>query len=257
MGRIHGGLVSITFRDLKPAQVIELVVQSGLQGIEWGGDIHVPHGDTTVAERVGEKTREAGLQVVAYGSYYRAGESEKTGLKFSDVCDTAKALGTKVIRVWAGARSSADADNEYRAKVRADLLRISDWAGKHDMAIQMEYHGGTLTDTNQAALQLQKSVVHPNLYFGWQPPNGESLQYCLRGLRSIKQRLCNLHVFHWIYREGKRIRCPLAEGADRWPVYLREAADAPGERYALIEFVAGDTPDQYLADAATLSGWLI
>ena len=52
---IHTGLVSVTFRKLEPAEIVDLVKQAGLQGIEWGGDIHVPHGDIQRAKRKFEK----------------------------------------------------------------------------------------------------------------------------------------------------------------------------------------------------------
>ena len=42
---LTGGLVSITFRDLEANEIIDLVKKSGLTAIEWGGDVHVPHGD--------------------------------------------------------------------------------------------------------------------------------------------------------------------------------------------------------------------
>jgi hypothetical protein len=42
---IRTGLVSVTFRQLSAEEIIKLVVCAGLEGIEWGGDIHVPHGD--------------------------------------------------------------------------------------------------------------------------------------------------------------------------------------------------------------------
>jgi 3-dehydroshikimate dehydratase len=64
------GLLSVTFRKLSPDHIIRLVSQAGLQVIEWGGDIHVPHGDIEIAEQVGRMTREAGIEVASYGSYY-------------------------------------------------------------------------------------------------------------------------------------------------------------------------------------------
>ena len=68
------GLVSISFRNLCPEEIIDITKESGLLGIEWGGDLHVPHGDVPVAAEVGSKTREAGLEVSSYGSYYRFAE---------------------------------------------------------------------------------------------------------------------------------------------------------------------------------------
>lgn len=70
------GLVSITYRKLTPAEIIPLVRDAGLSCIEWGSDVHVPQTDLENARRVGEMTREAGLTVSSYGSYYRLGAGQ-------------------------------------------------------------------------------------------------------------------------------------------------------------------------------------
>jgi 3-dehydroshikimate dehydratase len=59
------GLVSITFRRHSPEQIIAWVKQAGLDGIEWGGDIHVPHGNVTRASEVRAMTIDSGLTVAA------------------------------------------------------------------------------------------------------------------------------------------------------------------------------------------------
>jgi sugar phosphate isomerase/epimerase len=90
--RIQGGLVSITFRALAPHEVVDLVVRAGLKGVEWGGDVHVPHGDEVRAKEVAALTREAGLCCCAYGSYYRLAASEGEGLAFERVLASARLL---------------------------------------------------------------------------------------------------------------------------------------------------------------------
>ena len=110
------GLVSITFRKLTPAEIIGLVTQTPLGSIEWGGDIHVPHGDVKRAAEVGRMTREAGLAVSAYGSYY----GETDGLVFDRVLDSAVALGAPVIRIWAGRKESAAAGPEDLERIIED-----------------------------------------------------------------------------------------------------------------------------------------
>ena len=91
------GLVSMSFRELGLEEIINMVSRNGLEGIEWGGDVHVPHGDLAVAERAGRLTREAGLAVSAYGSYYCFDDctevAEGKGLEFASVLDSAEALG--------------------------------------------------------------------------------------------------------------------------------------------------------------------
>ena len=94
------GLVSITFRQLSVTEIIALVTQAGLAAVEWGGDIHAPHGDEAQAQAIARMGADAGLRVAAYGSYYRVGHPE-TG-PFEAVLASAVALGAPHIRVWPG-----------------------------------------------------------------------------------------------------------------------------------------------------------
>jgi hypothetical protein len=41
-----------------------------------------------------------------------------------------------------------------------------------------------------------------------------------------------------------------------WLQYLPKIAAAPGNRFALIEFVKNDKPENFLQDAAALKKWL-
>jgi 3-dehydroshikimate dehydratase len=255
------GLVSISFRSLEVAQVIALAQQAGLGSIEWGGDVHVPPGDVETAQRVAAATAKAGLTVSAYGSYYRVGVSETADepLRFADVLASARALGAPWIRVWAGRGGSARADAAAWAAVVADSKRIADLAGAAGIRIAYEYHGGTLTDSNDSAQRLLDAVDHPQVYSYWQPPNRQDVDYCLAGLQALldRKRLANLHVFHWTF-EPEQIRHPLAAGAEPWSRYLAAiaAADPETERCYSLEFIRGDDAAQCCEDAATLSAWL-
>jgi 3-dehydroshikimate dehydratase len=250
---LQSGLVSITFRKLTPAEVVALVRQAGLRGIEWGGDIHVPHGDLGRAREVRELTAEAGLTIPAYGSYYRAGHSEDAGLPFAKVLDSALELEAPLIRIWAGAAGSETTDDDARWHIVSDLKRIAEQAGKAGVRIAAEFHGGTLNDTNASASQLLLEVDHPNFYSYWQPLSGMSDAVCIEGLTALSPRLAHVHVFQWRTPQDRQ---PLAEGAERWTEFLRHAAAAPGDRYAMLEFVQADAPENFLRDAATLNTWL-
>ena len=251
---IWPGLVSITFRALSPAEIVALVRQAGLRGIEWGGDIHVPHGDLPRAREVRGLTQRAGLQVAAYGSYYRAVQSESEGLAFARVLETALALGAPVIRVWAGPAGSKAASPGLRAQVAADLHRVAALAADAHVGVSLEFHNGTLTDTAESTARLLTEVGHPNLSTYWQPPLEQDTAAGLQDLRRLLPRLTHVHVYHW--RPGSTDRLPLADGAARWRSFLDLAATAPGDRYAMLEFVEGDAPANFLRDAATLQGWL-
>ncbi len=250
---IHAGLVSVTFRKLSPTDIVALVREAGLAGIEWGGDIHVPHGELPRAREVRELTHEAGLGVSAYGSYYRVANSEDNGLPFGRVLETAIELGAPVIRVWAGTAGSEAIGEDARWRVVTDLRRIADLAAKAGVRVATEFHGGTLTDTNASTNQLMLEAEHPNLFTYWQPLTGMSDETCLEALDQLAPKLSHLHVFHWNTPQDRR---PLAEGAERWRKFLAAARRAPGDRGAMLEFVRDEAPKNFLRDAATLKALL-
>ncbi len=248
---IYPGLVSVSFRGLNCKQITELVKKAGLSSIEWGGDIHVPQGNLKKAREVRKMTRDAGLMTAAYGSYYRLGcELIKTGERadFEKTLATAIELNAHVIRVWAGDRGSAEADASWRKKITEETRRIADEADKENTAIALEFHGGTLTDSNQSCLELLEKINRPNVNTYWQPPVGSSMDYGLEGLRMLLPYLSNIHAFHWEDRE----RRPLAEGAEEWHNYIDVIKKAEGSRHIMLEFVKDDSPEQFLEDAAVL-----
>ena len=101
------GLVSISFRKHSPDFLAGKVKEAGLDGIEWGGDVHVPHGDLEAAKNVKAITDSMGLSVIEYGSYYIIGKSEPE--LFLAAAESAKALGTDIIRVWPGMNTPSEA----------------------------------------------------------------------------------------------------------------------------------------------------
>ncbi len=253
---IRSGLVSITFRQLSPAEIVALATQAGLEAIEWGGDVHVPHGDVEQARAVRHTTEEAGLQVAAYGAYYRVGHEEPC--PFADVLDTAVALGAPLIRVWAGKQGSDAADDAYRARVVEDSRQIAGLAAGAGLDVAYEFHGGTLTDTGASARQLLEAVAHPQMGTYWQPPGWATVEQALGTLQDILPWLRNVHVFSWRRAaSGQRTtRLPLVEGEAAWMRYLPVVASTGRECYAEIEFVQDDAPEALLDDAATLAAWL-
>lgn len=256
--RLLPGLVSITFRNLTWQQVLEESTAVGLAGIEWGGDIHVPHGDEDRAREVGEATRAAGLAMPTYGSYFRAGFGLGAGEKrpsFDDVFRSASALGAEAIRVWPGSGGSKQADAARREAVAADLRACCDRAAEVGMKIALEYHRGTLTDTADSTLDLLDAVDRPNLFTLWQTTNGATTEHSLDNLRRLQTHVLHAHVFEW--DQGKVDQQALAAGEDRWTRFLPELAHSGHEkRFCLLEFVKGDTLEQFRADVATLKGWL-
>ncbi len=245
---INTGLVSITFRKLSPQEIISLVVKAGLDGIEWGGDIHVPHGNTWQAREVCRMTADAGLKVAAYGSYYHVGCEEQEGIPFEKVLDTALELKAPTIRVWAGNRGSGKADKAWWDRVISETHRISGLVKGLGITICFEYHSNTLTDTAESALKLMKAVDGDTVACYWQPPAGYDFKLQLDGLKQIIPWIGNIHAFWW----DKYERLPLAEGIGTWKKYMEVIRGAKGNRFCMLEFVKDDAPEQFLRDAEAL-----
>lgn len=256
--RLLPGLVSITFRKLSWEQVLEASVKAGLAGIEWGGDVHVPHGDGDHARRVGEATRAAGLAMPTYGSYLRAGQGPEGGgdvPSFDEVLRSAEGLGAGAIRVWAGLKGSDQTNASERAAVVADLVALCDRAADRDLGVTLEYHRGTLTDTADSTIELLDAADRPNLSTLWQTTNGASDDHSLDNLRRLQTHVLHAHVFDW--DKGMVDQRALSAGADRWGRFLPELAHSGrDERFCLLEFVKGGTLEQFHEDAATLKGWI-
>jgi len=253
--RFRPGLCSVTFRALSPEAVIELCARAGLRGIEWGGDVHVPLGDVAAARAVRAATLQAGLEVVAYGSYIRP---PADGLEACDAAiATARALGAPAMRIWPGSRGkpSARYGEAERAATAALIRAMAARAQDEGIAIALEYHPDTLTDTLASAAALVRDARHPNLFLYWQPRPGLELAEARSELHQLGAEIAHLHVFHW---DGAKRRFPLADAAGFWRGAIEAVATSrwQGDRYALLEFVPGDDPLVLAQEARALSDLL-
>lgn len=245
------GLTSITFRQLDPTKIIQLTAQAGLDGIEWGSDIHVPPGEEKNAREIAAATHDAGLRTLSYGSYFRCSSRESDAVR--PLLATAEILGAPVVRVWAGRKASADASTDDRQEVVVSLHNLLASAADLGITIALEYHGGTLTDTMQSAHQLLDEVADDRLRIYWQPRTGGNFDDDLIELRAALPHLAHIHAFHWsINDQGGIVRHPLESGISQWQQFLDIARIADGDHSIILEFVADNQPDQFLKDATTL-----
>ena len=249
------GLTSVTFRELPPEEIATICRLAGLDGIEWGGDVHLPPGRPAEARRLRALTEDKGLQVLSYGSYYRVGASGQPDRDFGPVLETARLLGAPLIRVWPGDRGSALADWDAYAAAAAETAAICRMAGEYGIRVAYEYHPGTLTDCIASARRLLEMCGACGAASLWQP-RPVPWQENLAELKGLGDYLANIHVFHWTRRDGRTLRRPLAEGEADWLRYLRAAGHIPGRHDLILEFVKDDRPECLLEDAQTLRRWV-
>ena len=242
------GLCSVSFRKLTVEEIIAAVKAAGLDGVEWGGDVHVPHGDVENAKRVAKLMEEAGLETLSYGTYYYPGDHAVED--FQGVIDCALALGTKIIRVWAGSKTLSEVTDEYRAKIIADTQAICDMAKPYGLTVAYEYHQYTLTETLESALQAYKEIDKENMKMYWQPSIFCSFEDNMAALKAMLPFCCNVHMFHW---DVEYKRYALEDGADAVKSYLDLANTNPQVYGVMLEFIKDDCIEQMKKDGATLN----
>lgn len=235
-------LVSVTFRKKSLEEIVSLAKNAGLDAIEWGGDIHVPPTDPDAAARAQALCQEYGLEVSAYGSYYRSTDEED----FAPVLAAALTLKTPIIRIWAGKgiAHSSQCSPEERAAFTRNIAKAVEMASQKGLMVATECHCNTLTDDIESTLQLLADV--PGLYTYWQPRHTQSVEACLSDLSRLGDKCINIHIFQ---RNEENKKAPLADGKAKWAKCLSHAAAVTDARSVGMEFVMGDTDEQFYADA--------
>jgi len=245
------GLASVTFRQLTPHQIIALASAAGLSALEWGGDVHVPPGQPELARTVGEATREAGLAVCSYGSYYRVGTGRPQP-PFEQIAETALLLGARNIRIWAGNRETLKSSDLQKLAI-TEALAVAAMAHQHGLTISYEMHAGSLTENATSCRWFLEKTRHPATRILWQPEPSRPLESSLENLRSVLGHLQHVHVFFW--RNG--VRLPLEDGTDFWGPHFDLLKTAmPSPLPLLMEFVPDNDPGILAREAATLRRWL-
>ena len=237
------GIVSATFKTKSVEEVLSIASRSGLNAIEWSENHHIRKGDLAFAEKVASLTKEMGLEIAGYGSYYRLGE----GMDLMPSIETALALGCRSIRIWAGGKPSSSLDKEERTSLYDELRKAVEMAEENGVILNTEWHKNTLTDENQSGLDMLRQISSPCLRTLWQPTQALSYSERAEGLEMILPYLSYFHVYYWD-ESGRR---PLEEGIDHWKKYF-SLVGKEKKCYALLEFVQGDSVEQFEKDAATL-----
>ena len=237
------GLVSISFRQHSVEEIIKAAKSAGLSYIEWGSDVHVPQGDTQKAIAVKAMMDEAGLKTSSYGSYYKLGQNQN----ITPYLESAKILGTNIIRVWAGTKGSAMVSEEERKTLTAEAKEISKKAAKFGIKIDFEYHPNTLTDDADRAVRLIKEVCEPNCGIYWQPNYQLSEEQNMVAAKKVLPYVDVLHVFYWS-RDHKRLF--MEQGENEVLNYLKIFKDK--NVFKLLEFVPDDKIEYLQTEAEVL-----
>ena len=237
------GIVSATFKTKSIEDVVRITKSAGLNAIEWSENHHITRGDLELASRTAKLTKDNGLEIAGYGSYYKLGQ----GMDLTPSLETAKALGARQVRIWAGNKASNSLQKDERTALISELKEAVSLAKEYKIILNLEWHKNTLTDTNESGFDVLKSISSDYLHTLWQPTQALSFEERKEGLQLILPYLSYLHVYYWD-ESGRR---PFVEGIEHWKEYF-SLLDKNKKYYALLEFVLEDSQEQFYSDAAVL-----
>ena len=237
------GLVSVSFRDRTPEEILQAMKRAGLSVIEWGSDIHAPCTDTARLAELAALQKEYGITCCSYGTYFKF---EKTPLdELESYIRAAKILGTDVLRLWCGRKSGAEMSAEEKSALLADCRAAARIAEHYNVTLCMECHQKTCTERVSDAVWLMEQVDSPHLKMYWQPFQWQTASENLQSARAIAPFAAHIHVFNWKGEE----KLPLAAATEEWRAYL---AAFPTPHTLLLEFMPNGTLDELAAEAAAL-----
>ncbi len=201
------------------------------------------HGDTDAAREALELCRARGIDTEVYGSYYRV-----DGNGFDHVMNTAKVLGSSVIRLWAGKKGTSDTTVEERRALVSQLRRDAEEAKAQGLTLAFEYHGGTLTDNADSALRLMEEAEADNVRLHWQPNQYRDFDFNINALRKVAPYVDAVHVFAWVGND----KFPLSTQEYEWRRYFDILGEHGKCTLAAMEFVPVECREDLLRDAEAL-----
>lgn len=222
------GLVSVSFREKTPEEILKEMKICGLSFIEWGSDIHAPCNDTKNIENIAILQEKYGITCSSYGTYFRLGATPLEELV--TYINAAKILGTNILRVWCSNKNSEEHTKEEKNALFLECKKAAKIAEENGVTLCLECHINTYTNQKDAALDLMKNVASKNFKMYWQPSQYKTSQENIAYAKAIAPYTEHIHVFNWKGEE----KFPLCEAVDIWKQFLDCFS---GERTLLLEFM--------------------
>lgn len=237
------GLVSISFRSLSPKELVDSCRASGLSHIEWGSDVHVKANDKETLSAVLTLQKESGIICSSYGTYFKLGVHDTNELP--SYVETAKALGTSILRIWGGDKDFAKMSEADRAHFLSEGKKAAAIAEKYGVTLCLECHNGTVTDCLDGAKFIIGGVDSPAFQMYWQPNQYKSIEENLAYAEWAAPYTKVIHVFNW----QENLRFPLGEAIELWKRYL---SCFDGSQSLLLEFMPNNKIEELQEEAKAL-----
>ncbi len=225
------GLVSVSFRQNSPKEILSAMKKTPLTCIEWGSDIHAPCRDTEKLKELVKLQKEYGINCCSYGTYFRLGTDNLCELE--SYANAAKILGTTILRIWCGDKRAELYSKDEKKAFLKDSKKAADIAERYGVTLCMECHNNSYTETLDGALEIMKEVDSPNFQMYWQPNQFVTFDSNMAYAKAVSEYVKNIHVFNWQGHD----KYPLCEAEKTWREYL---SCFESDKTLLLEFMPDD-----------------
>ncbi len=234
------GIVSVSFRDCTPEEILSAAKDAGLTCIEWGSDVHCP---PKKAEEIAAIQKQHGIECCSYGTYFRIGTTPIAELP--QYIRAAKILGTSILRLWCGNKNSEEYTEAEKELLFRECREAAAIAEENGVTLCMECHNQTYTNTKEGAYELMQAVNSPVFRMYWQPNQFRTFAENIACATMLAPYTLHLHVFNW--QGSEKYPLYLAQGV--WKAYLN--CFAPGKTL-LLEFMPDGKIETLKQEATTL-----
>ena len=234
------GLVSVSFRDRDPEEILQAVQAADLCCIEWGSDVHCP---PEKAQEIAALQKAYNIECCSYGTYFKFGAAPIGELPA--YIQAAKILGAPILRLWCGTKNSEEYTEEEKQELFALCKQAAAMAEEADVILCMECHNRTFTNRKEAALELMQTIDSPHFRMYWQPNQYRETEENIAYAAMIAPYAEHLHVFNWKNKE----KFPLKDAVDLWKTYL---SCFEGDRTLLLEFMPDGKIESLIAETTAL-----
>ena len=241
------GLCSVTFRDKSPSEVVDICKDTGIEAIEWGGDIHLPPGSPAgKVEEIAALCADAGIRTPSYGSYFTMLDNKAED--FQPVLETASRLGADTIRIWPGWVKPEELSPGQLKMIAGTARTVAQAAAGKGIRVAFEFHDNAPTHGAGNTLKVLEAAGHSNLFSYYQVLDPADIEGSVSELRLIYPHLAYIHCHYYI---GEDCR-PLSEGKELWAAICSALKELGYSGVVCMEFVRGNSPAQLAEDVAVL-----
>lgn len=244
MSLIKTGLASVTFRNKSIEEIVSLCRDAGIGYIEWGADVHVKTADD--AKKAKMLCDDAGITIPSYGSYYRVGSGD--GDEWLTLCENAKLMGARSIRVWLGSKNSEDTSEKEYATLLEDLKKICEKAAEYELLVCPECHDYTFNNDTSAFLKISRDLNMPKFKTYFQSRYFR-MDYDLDRIEKTFDHIENIHIS---YSDLKKEQADKEKNEDYIDILLNRFKDKNYSGIVFIEFTENAEEESLLRDVERL-----